>query len=244
MSAISPGQRIIAPLIIASRLIFSLSVIDRPEWASTVDPRIVGASTRAARRDGGDRALISARSVVRADQPLVRRRTLIAGGALSAAAFFALLLGHAGAVPPNTTSLHHDFQPLPIAVPEFSPLQPADSELAHDTTQIITANLKGSGVFAPIDPQTYVEKDIAFDSVPRWADWRMINAQTLVTGRVGRPRDGRVNASFRLWDVSAGLHLLGETYDSTEDNWRHVANIISDAVYERITGVKGHFDAP
>ena len=244
MSAISRGQRIIAPLIIASRLIFSLSVIDQPEWASTVDPRIVGASTRAARRDGGERTLISACSVVRDDQPVVRRRTLIAGGALSAAAFLALLLGQADAAPPNTTSLHHDFQPVRIAMPEFSPLQPADRELAHDTTQIITANLKGSGVFAPIDQQTYVEKDIAFDSVPRWPDWRMINAQTLVTGRVGRPRDGRVNASFRLWDVLTGLQLHGETYDSTEDNWRRIANIISDAVYQGITGMKGHFDAP
>ena len=128
-----------------------------------------------------ERTLISACSVVRADQPLVRRRTLIASGALSAAAFLALLLGQADAAPPNTTSLHREFQPLPIAVPEFSPLQPADGELAHDTTQIITANLKGSGVFAPIDPQTYVEKDIAFDSIPRWPDWRMINALALVT---------------------------------------------------------------
>jgi len=191
-----------------------------------------------------ERTLISACSVVRADQPLVRRRTLIASGALSAAAFLALLLGQADAAPPNTTSLHREFQPLPIAVPEFSPLQPADGELAHDTTQIITANLKGSGVFAPIDPQTYVEKDIAFDSIPRWPDWRMINALALVTGRVGRPRDGRVNASVRLWDISTGTQLLGETYDSTEDNWRRIANIISDAVYQCITGVKGHFDAP
>ena len=188
--------------------------------------------------------MISACSVVRAYQPLVRRRTLIAGGALSAAAFLALLLGQADAAPPNTTSLHREFQPVPIAVPEFSPLQPADRELAHDTTQIITANLKGSGVFAPIDPQTYVEKDLDIDSVPRWSDWRKLNALTLVTGRVGRPRDGRVNASVRLWDISTGTQLLGETYDSTEDNWRRVANFISDAVYQRITGVKGHFDAP
>ena len=147
--------------------IFSLSVIDQPEWTSTVGCRIV--RTRAARRDDGEITLISACSVVRADQSLVGRRTLIAGGALSAAAFLASLLGQADAAPPNTVSLHHDFRPLPIAMPEFSPLQPADRELAHDTTQIITANLKGSGVFAPIDPQTYVEKDLDIDSVPRWS---------------------------------------------------------------------------
>lgn len=168
---------------------------------------------------------------------IVTRRAMMAGGALWAAAFLAFPAGQADAAP-------RDFQPMPIAVPEFSPLQPADRELAHDTTQIITANLKGSGAFAPIDPQTYVEKDIAFDSVPRWPDWRMIHASTLVIGRVGRTRDGRVNASVRLWDVSTGTQLLGEKYDSTEDNWRHIANVISDAVYERITGVKGHFDAP
>jgi TolB protein len=54
-------------------------------------------------------------------------------------------------------------------------------------------------------------------------------------------------ASTRASDCGTyplGLHLLGETYDSTEDNWRHIANIISDAVYQGITGVKGHFDAP
>jgi TolB protein len=45
-------------------------------------------------------------------------------------------------------------------------------------------------------------------------------------------------------DVSTGTQLLGETYDATEDNWHRIANIISDAVYQRITGVKGHFDAP
>jgi TolB protein len=189
-------------------------------------------------------AFAPARSVVHAARLLVTRRTLMAGGALSTAAFLVLPLGRADAAPPNAVGLPRDFQPLPIAVPEFSPLQPADRELAHDTTQIITTNLKGSGVFAPIDPQTYVEKDIAFDSVPRWPDWRMINAQTLVTGRVGRPRDGRINASFRLWDVSTGLQLLGETYVSTEDNWRHIANIISATIYERMTGAKGPFDTP
>jgi hypothetical protein len=55
-------------------------------------------------------------------------------------------------------------------------------------TQIITANLQRSALFAPIDPAAYIERIDSIDAVPRFPDWRNINAQALVTGRVGRSR--------------------------------------------------------
>jgi TolB protein len=78
--------------------------------------------------------------------------------------------------------------------------------------------------------------------LPRFADWRAINAQALVTGRVTQA-DGRLKVEFRLWDVFAGQQLRGEQYNTTADNWRRISHIISDAVYERITGEKGYFDS-
>ena len=129
-------------------------------------------------------------------------------------------------------------------MPQFSPHQPADAELANDTTQIIITNLRGSRWLAPIDPQTYVEKEIDFDIAPRWPDWRVIQAQALLTGSIGRQDDGSVNTSFRLWDVVSGKQLLGQTYHSGEADWRRITNIISDAVYECMTGMKGNFDTP
>jgi TolB protein len=137
-----------------------------------------------------------------------------------------------------------NFQPMPIAIPEFIPSTANDADTAHGVTQIVTANLQRSGLFAPIDPSAYIEKIVNFDSVPNFQAWRSINAQSLITGRVAQQGDGRLKAEFRLWDVLAGQQLgAGQQYLTTPDNWRRLGHIISDAVYERITGNKGYFDS-
>ena len=134
-------------------------------------------------------------------------------------------------------------QPMPIAIPDFLGGAAGDTETAQGVSQIISANLKRSGLFAPIDPAAFLEKISSVDAVPHFPDWRTINAQALATGRVTRQSDGRLKAEFRLWDVLAGQQLAGQQYFTTPDNWRRIAHIISDAIYERLTGEKGYFDS-
>jgi TolB protein len=134
-----------------------------------------------------------------------------------------------------------NIQPVPIALPDFLGGTPGDSEAGRSVTQVMTNDLKRSGLFAPIDPAAFIEKIANLDT-PRFADWRAINAQALVTGRLTRQPDGRLRAEFRLWDVFAGGQLIGQQYFTTPDNWRRVAHIIADAIYERLTGEKGYFD--
>src|SRR5205807_4317595 len=107
---------------------------------------------------------------------------------------------------------------------------------------IFTGNLRRSGLFAPIDPAAFIEKVASFDALPRFPDWKTINAQAIITGRVTRQGDGRLKVEFRLWDVTSGQQLTGQQYFTTPDNWRRIAHIVSDAVYERLTGEKGYFD--
>jgi len=136
-----------------------------------------------------------------------------------------------------------NIQPMPIALPDFAGGTGADAEQARNVTGIIANNLRRSGLFAPIDPAAYIEKISNPDVPPRFPDWRAINAQALVTGRVTRQGDGRLRAEFRLWDVFAGQQQAGQQYFTSADNWRRIGHIISDAIYERLTGEKGYFDS-
>jgi TolB protein len=103
--------------------------------------------------------------------------------------------------------------------------------------------LKRSGLFAPIDPAAYIEKVINIDAAPQFQNWKTINAQALVTGRMTRQGDGRLKAEFRLWDVNTAQQLTGQQYFTSPEYWRRIAHIISDQIYERLTGEKGYFDS-
>lgn len=84
--------------------------------------------------------------------------------------------------------------PLPIAIPNFSAGTGADNEVSVGVSQVITNNLKRSGLFAPIDPAAFVEKAINIDAPPNFVNWKTVNAQALVTGRMTRQGDGRLKA--------------------------------------------------
>ena len=172
--------------------------------------------------------------------PLNRRRLLLLGAA-------SLAGGVAGISPRQAAAVlrldvtQGNVQPVPIAIPDFIGAQMQEPALGRSVSEIIASNLQRSGLFAPIDQAAYIEKISNIDAQPRFPDWRQINAQALVAGRVTQA-DGRVAAAFRLWDVFAGQPLDGKQFTTTADNWRRIAHIISDAIYERITGDKGYFD--
>jgi TolB protein len=180
----------------------------------------------------------------RAVPDLTRRRVLTLGAGLAAGALSAALTGpwpRAAQAQTRLDITKGNVEPMPIAIPEFVPRSPADAEAARTVTQIITENLRRSGLFAPIDPAAYIEKITNFDAVPRFPDWKAINAQGLVTGRI-QLGGGRAQADFRLWDVFSGQHLSGQQYATTSENMRRIGHIISDHVYKRLTGESGYFD--
>ena len=134
-----------------------------------------------------------------------------------------------------------NIEPLPIALPDFG-VAGSDPKLASDMIAVITANLKRSGLFKPLDPASFIQKNMDVNTTPRFGDWRTIGAQALVSGTVSKQADGRLRAEFRLWDVFASEQMLGQQFFTTPENWRRLAHIISDAIYERLTGEKGYFD--
>ena len=128
-------------------------------------------------------------------------------------------------------------EPLPIAITDFQ-----GEGLGPEISGIVEADLKRSGLFAPLDHGAFIEKISNPDVTPRFDDWKVINAQALVTGRVSKEADGRIRAEYRLWDTFAGQQLAGEQFFANDANKRRIGHIIADAIYERLTGEKGYFD--
>ena len=68
-----------------------------------------------------------------------------------------------------------------------------------------------------------------------------IKAQALVTGKL-LIKDEKLKVEFRLWDLTAAKEMTALAFTTTPSNWRRVAHIISDKIYERLTGEEGYFD--
>ena len=143
-----------------------------------------------------------------------------------------------------------NLDPLPIAV---SPLyiEPGSKDIkqgdkiiknvGEEIAKVVEINFKRSGLFNPLKKDSFVQKPDIAHLKPRFEDWRLIKAQVLVTGKV-TISDEKLRAEFRLWDVVAAKEMIALAFSTTPENWRRVAHIISDKIYQRLTGEEGYFD--
>ena len=143
-----------------------------------------------------------------------------------------------------------NLDPLPIAV---SPLyiESGSKDIKYNDTiiknvgeeisKVIESNFRRSGLFNPLKKDSFVQNPDIAHVKPRFEDWRLIKAQALVTGKAN-VSENKLRVEFRLWDVVAAKEMIALAFSTTPDNWRRVAHIISDKVYERLTGEEGYFD--
>jgi TolB protein len=160
--------------------------------------------------------------------------------------FCAIVLGLLCLAPEARADLTLDItkgnpQPLPIALPNFQG-QGNDGQVGAQITQVVSADLERSGLFKPLDPRAFIQDPAALAGTPRFADWKLINAQALVTGLVAAQPDGHLRIDFRLWDVLAGTQIAGLSFNTPQQNWREIGHRIADQIYKRITGEEGYFN--
>ena len=133
-------------------------------------------------------------------------------------------------------------QPMPIAIAPFLG-EGGQPGLEGDITDIVTADLQGSGLFKPADPQAFIERIASVDAFPKFENWRPLNVQAMAVADIRDDGQGKIQARYRLWDVFSGKQLGGEQFTMRSDSWRRVGHIIADAIYERLSGEKGYFDS-
>jgi TolB protein len=182
---------------------------------------------------------------------MLGRRLLVArsAGLLAAPLAVPLLMPRAGfaqqppaAVPSAVIDVDRArVAPIPIALPALLGAGGETDQLGRNIAGVITNNLSRSGLFRPIDPAAYINAAASADT-PNFQNWKVIGAQALVTGRVESQGGEKVRVEFRLWDVLPGQQIQGTAYTTPQSNWRRIAHIISDVIYERLLGEKGYFD--
>lgn len=133
-------------------------------------------------------------------------------------------------------------EPVPVAITTLTGPAAGDAS-GNEIAQVVGADLERSGLFRPISPQAFIEQVTNGDATPRFADWRQINAQAVVTGTITPVGTDRMRISFRLWDVYGGQQLAGKEYNTFTRNWRRVSHLIADEIYKRLTGEQGYFDS-
>jgi TolB protein len=148
---------------------------------------------------------------------------------------------------PAQAILHLDLnqghiEPMPIAITDLVPDNTSSAQLGHDISGVVAADLERSGLFRPIDSSAFIEHITSGNAIPRFADWRQINAQALVTGTISQGDDGKVRVDFRLWDPLGEAQMTGKEFNSLESNWRRIGHLMADEIYKRITGEQGYFD--
>jgi TolB protein len=133
-------------------------------------------------------------------------------------------------------------EPLPIAITDLYGDGEAEAQVGRDVAGVIAGNLTRSGLFRPLNPNAFIQTPEALQAGPRFSDWRIIDAQALVSGSVAEQPDGRLRFEFRLWDVIGESQITGLAFETEPENWRRVAHNISDAIYQALTGEPGYFD--
>ncbi len=136
-------------------------------------------------------------------------------------------------------------EPLPIAITDFF-YNVEDSnnleQISLDISKVISGDLERSGLFRSIDKEAFIQKTASMHIRPRHEDWRLINAQALVTGELSIEKD-KLRVEFRLWDTFAEKEIEALVLITTFENWRRISHMVADKIYERLTGEEGYFDS-
>jgi TolB protein len=132
-------------------------------------------------------------------------------------------------------------EPMPIAITILTGQGQGDAT-GERISAVIAADLERSGLFRPISSQAFIEQVTNGDAVLRFADWRQINAQAVVTGTITPMGGDKVRVSFRLWDALGEQQIAGKEYNTFGKNWRRVSHLMADEIYKRLTGENGYFD--
>ncbi len=127
--------------------------------------------------------------------------------------------------------------PTPLAVVPFA--WEGQGTAPEDLAQVVQEDFARSGQFDPIDRADMLGFPSREDEV-FYRDWRAIASEYLLIGRV-RGEGPNLTVHYELYDVLRQARILEGNLTSSVGEARMLAHRVSDAVYEKLTGIPGAF---
>ncbi len=120
------------------------------------------------------------------------------------------------------------------------PYQGSAAAPETDVAAVVRADLERSGQFRNLPVEQILEKPTRGGEI-NFATWRALKQNYIVVGRVLDAGAGAYRVEYELYDVPKGERLLGLAMTARSTAMRDVAHQMADAIYEKITGVRGAF---
>ena len=125
--------------------------------------------------------------------------------------------------------------PIPIAIVPF-----AQGEGALDVADVIQHDLEGSGRFKALPRERMPARPTHAEEVVATA-WKATGSDYLVIGRVLSVDGSNTAVEFDLINTLTGAKLATQRFTGSPAAVRNAAHRVSDAVYQKILGIRGAF---
>jgi TolB protein len=129
---------------------------------------------------------------------------------------------------------------VPPQNPQLPPSLAPPRKAPMDVAAIVRADLARTGRFESLPPKDMLARPHA-DSTINFANWRLLQSESLVVGTLQYVGANRYKIRFRLFDVFKGKQLEGFSLSTSGTNLRRAAHQVSDIIYEKLTGERGAF---
>ena len=139
--------------------------------------------------------------------------------------------------------------PLGIAIPPMTAAAvtstPAGNtdELGRQLGQIVTNDLRNSGLFKPIGGSALRGVTLPEVTAPSFDYWAGASASALVQGYIRANNDGTLTVGCYLYDVSSRAELARQGFVVPPSDWRRAGHKCADMVYAKLTGEGPYFDS-
>ena len=115
--------------------------------------------------------------------------------------------------------------------------------LARQIAEVISANLRNSGLFEPIGPAGLRAITLAEVTAPQFDYWQGRNADQLIEGFIRAGADGNLTVGCYLYDLGTSQEVTRLGFIVPPREWRRAAHKCADAIYSKLTGEMPFFDS-